>query len=82
MNTRFDWRVLMKMYREAAAGAAKYAPLGLLRDEPSAEEDPDFRDFMEDFSLSHEELEAFVATPDLSVPKVKRLFAGRHTIRS
>jgi hypothetical protein len=42
---------------------------------PCTEEDRLFRDFIEDISVTSEELAAIVRMPELSVPEVKRLRA-------
>jgi len=50
-----------------------------LRSDPDKESDREFADFIESISLSGEEMAAFLATPALSVPEVKRLFARRQS---
>ena len=42
---------------------------------PCTEDDRWYRDFIEDISVTSEELAAIVRTPELSVPEVKRLRA-------
>jgi hypothetical protein len=42
---------------------------------PCTVDDRSFRDFIEDISVTSEELAAIVCTPELSVPEVKRLRA-------
>lgn len=42
---------------------------------PCAEDDRLFRDFIEDISVTKEELAAIVRSPELSIPEVKRLRA-------
>ena len=73
----------MKTYQHSGAGVADRFASKLfgLRDYTHEKDDPDFDDFVEGISLSHDELAAFVAEPELSVPEVKRLFAGRQPAR-
>ena len=45
-----------------------------LQSESDKQADREFAGFIDSVTLSHEEMAAFLATPELSVPRVKRLF--------
>ena len=42
---------------------------------PNQEDDPEFLDFLQSITLSHEELLVFLARPDLSAAEVRQLVA-------
>lgn len=47
---------------------------------PDQDDDPEFLDFMQSITLSHEELLVFLARPDLSIAEVRQLFALRQDV--
>ena len=62
----------MKMSHQARTPVADRAAVELFQANSNEEDDHDFLDVMESFSLSREELEAFVAMPELTLAQARR----------
>ena len=74
----------MKIYQQSRTAVADRIALKLFGSEnDSSEQDvAETQEFIEGISLSGEEFVAFVATPELSIPEVRRLFAAMQNGRS